>query len=63
MTSDENNIAVLFARDPTKHTREDVIRIIEEMRSKRHLFKAGGSTAKPPKAEKKPLLDLGSLEL
>lgn len=39
----------LFSRDPLSLTNENIDQIIEEMRKKRHLFNAGGSTAGKPK--------------
>lgn len=62
-TSPENNIAKIFARNPTEHTDNDIKAIIATLREKRALFKAGGTTA--PRAGKQPAkkINLDELEL
>lgn len=48
-------IAELFARDPGKYSEQDIVRIIEDLRSKRARFKQGDKTAgrtKPTKTSK-----------
>jgi hypothetical protein len=46
------DIATLFARDPLKHTREDVDAIIAKMREARHTFNLAGKTPAQPKLTK-----------
>jgi hypothetical protein len=41
-----SDIAILFARDPLEMTEEDIDRIIESMREKRHLFNTGAAPTK-----------------
>jgi hypothetical protein len=67
----ETDISILFARDPLKHTDQDIDRIIAKMREARHTFnstpaRAASSgpklTAKEQDASKLSLkLDLGGL--
>lgn len=42
---DETPIALLFARDPLKHSEQDIDRIIAKMREARHTFKTAGKPA------------------
>lgn len=52
--NEQTDIALLFARDPSNHTDEDIDRIIEKYRSARHVFKTGGAKPKAtPKLTKK----------
>lgn len=56
-----SDLAELFARNPLDLTRDDVTKIVEEMRKSRHAFNLGnmkaGST-KPPTAKQKELTSL-----
>lgn len=49
-----SDLAVLFARDPLKLTKDDIRSIVEEMRKSRHAFNAGNAKAgsTKPKTEK-----------
>lgn len=47
------DVSVLFARDPLKHTDEDIDRIIAKMREARHTF---NTVAKKPAASSGPKL-------
>lgn len=51
-----SDIATLFARDPRKHTREDLTAIVEKLRTMRHVFNSGiasgGSVKKLTEKEK-----------
>lgn len=69
---DETPIGMLFARDPLKHTEQDIDRIIAKMREARHTFKVQAtkkpSAAGPKLTEKEAAaskmglkLDLGGL--
>lgn len=49
-----SDINELFSRDPMKMTTEDIDKIIEEMRKKRHLFLAGPVKEKKAKAAPAP---------
>lgn len=65
------DISILFARDPLKHTEQDIDRIIAKMREARHTFNTAARkpaasgpklTAKETDAAKLSLkLDLGGL--
>ena len=68
MTEDHTDITQLFNRNPTEMTDRDIDKIIEEMRKKRHLFKAAPSTAAAPKTltdkqKAATKLDLGDFDL
>lgn len=65
-----SDIAELMARDPHNLTRDDITAIVQEMRSRRHMFNSGGAQAVKPKTEKQKQiaslaasLDLGDLKL
>ena len=65
-----SDIALLFAKDPLKHTREDIDSIIQTMRASRHQFKSGikvGTKAAPAVTKAAALIkdlgDLGELSL
>jgi len=59
---DQTPIAILFARDPLKHTDQDIDRIIEKMRADRHTFNnspkpAAGAAAPKLTAKEKAAVD------
>lgn len=61
--SDATDIALLFSRDPLKHTDQDIDAMIAKMRSARHLFNAPASKpAKEPK-QKPGAIDLSALDI
>lgn len=56
-----SDIATLFARDPRKHTKEDVTAIVEKLRAMRHVFNSGinsGGNVKALAPKKPPVLDV-----
>lgn len=61
------SIALLFARDPLKHSRDDIRTIVEHFRAQRKDFKIGGRTAAkqtPKQAEAAKVvgeIDIGDL--
>lgn len=68
--AEQTDISILFARDPLKHTEQDIDRIIAKMREARHTFNSAPTRgAAAPKAAAKPSplagmkldLDLGGL--
>ena len=63
MPNDELDIAVLFARDPLKHSDEDIDRIIKKFRDARSTFKATGKAPTAKKAGKKPAVEVDASSL
>lgn len=51
--TEHTDITTLFARDPLSLTDEDIDKIIEEMRKKRHLFKSAPASGNAPKKTQK----------
>lgn len=56
-----SDIAELFARNPLELTKDDVTKIVEEMRKSRHAFNAGNMKAGSTKAPTTKQKELTSL--
>lgn len=64
MPDSPTDINELFSRDPLKLTSDDIDKIIEEMRKRRHLFKAGPAKAAPAaKTQKQEAVSKLKIEL
>lgn len=50
--TEQTDIAILFARDPLRHSDADIDAIIEKMREARHAFNTGALGAKPKLTKK-----------
>lgn len=57
--TEATEIALLFSRDPLKHTDQDIDAMIAKMRESRHLFNSGAA----PKAKAKPKSDIAQAAL